>query len=116
MVLRVSRPHYPRRTTSARGETRVNCERYRRDTKCWVLRSRIRTLQPPDRLTSRAFPASLARLACGGRGLALPSDFGELPSTGSGPELVEGSRAAAVPVPRLPNILVPPHRSDKLDA
>jgi hypothetical protein len=30
------------------------------------------------------------------RGLAPPSDFGEIPSTGSGPELVEGSRAAAV--------------------
>ena len=42
---------------------------------------------------------SSTKLRTKARGLAPPSDFGELPSTGSGPELVEGSRAAAVPVP-----------------
>ena len=37
------------------------------------------------------------------RGLAPPSDFGELPSTDSGPEYLEDSRAAAVlsPVMRI---------------
>jgi len=57
------------RATSARSETRVTCERDKQDVrdrrgpKAEGRGSKFRTLQPSDRFTRRAFPASLARLA-----------------------------------------------------